>query len=134
MFTLFNLQGTFRCFDRFSFLLHRSFELGAELFYLSTFKPFCQELFSNSFRSFSVLTASLEAACIYYYTKPLLSTTFFPFFRTFYSLDVFTKHTKYSPSPDSVLYKLPCENREQCYRSVTSYMAMIFSIGVSFWI
>jgi len=86
MFTLFNLQGTFRCFDRFSFLLHRSFELGAELFYLSTFKPFCQELFSNSFRSFSVLTASLEAACIYYYTKPLLSTTFFPFFRTFFIL------------------------------------------------
>ena len=62
MFTLFNLQGTFGCFDRYKNRLHRSFELSAELIHINTLETVCQELFSNSFLQFFVFCAALEAA------------------------------------------------------------------------
>ena len=99
MFTLFNLQGTLRCFDRsFSGFIGPG-GLGAELVYSNTLDPFCQELFSFLLKKFEVpskpfcvFSASSEAARISYYAFPLLSTPFSSFFPLFSPLEKLTKY------------------------------------------
>ena len=90
--------------------LHRLFSTSAvNSFILAHSQEFVKNFFHFFFKMFEVsgiflfvLRVSLETACISYYTKTTLSTTFFSFFLTFSPLGVlysfFSKNCRFSRS------------------------------------
>ena len=93
MFALFNLQGTFGFFDRFSLLLHRPLGLSAELTYPTTVSTFCQEVFSTSFcvplRHRRCFSSSLHIISGFSSLVNLFFRFFFPFFSPYHTLYLF---------------------------------------------
>ena len=110
--SLFNLQGTIRCFQAFSELFEVLNCFQQLIYYIKMFF-ICQELFQNFFRSFwsrsfkiqTFLTAvSFETAYLLYQTEIRLSRTFFVLFKPLFSptaaplSDSFNRIPQHSPS------------------------------------
>ena len=103
MFTLFNLQGALGVFTGSPF---RSsfFRTRGQLIYTSTSSSVCQELFSNSFElflmlstiSFHALCASLERLHIILHQNPIVNT-FFRIFSNYFVFVYFVVHCSENP-------------------------------------